>query len=67
MRKSQRMFQSIIEIVKYQVFSKLAVLNSLYTCKPLIDLGLIKALSVIAKIKQIIHNSEVTESLQEHQ
>ena len=66
MRKSQRMFQSIIEIVKYQVFSKLAVLNSLYTCKPLIDLGF-KAFSVIAKIKQIIHNLEVTESLQEHQ
>ena len=66
MRKSQRMFQSIIEIVKYQVFSELAVLHPLFTCKQLIELGF-KPLSVIAKIKQFPHNSEVTESLQEHQ
>ena len=32
---SKRMFQNIIKILKYQTFSKLAVLHPPFTCKPL--------------------------------
>ena len=37
MHISQRMFQSIIKIVKYQAFSKLTVLHPLFIWKPFRD------------------------------